>query len=277
VPPPVQFGRKDHHLPRGYLRGFIDPAREHLAKPFWKYDLAAREWSMESPGSAGWAPGFYDYADTESAETLEHPDQTFARFEREFPLVREHLLKRRYKNWVKQHKGFLLSFMQMMRARSPLFIEQQTAQNRELRGATVTSVGPGNTVTVDSLELRPPPERFIRNRTITQMREEINKGADWMWEFNWCLRWTNDVTNPFVTADQPVVVQGAIPGAEAGLRRHDTLIFFPICWKACLVGSRDRFDVGTAEAEPGFPSQVRELFFRPSTGFVISPCKIDLD
>ncbi len=151
-----QRGRKDHYVPRGYLRGFIDRARENLSKPFWKYDLATKIWSMESPGSVGWDRGFYDYAETDA--DLVHPDDTFDRFERKFSLVRDHMLRRNFKGWVKQHKSFFLGYMQMIRARSRMFIEQQTEQNRAARGATITGVGPGNVITVDSLELRPLPE-----------------------------------------------------------------------------------------------------------------------
>jgi len=38
----------------------------------------------------------------------------------------------------------------------------------------------------------------------------------------------------------------AIQTLNGGIRKHDTLIFFPICWQACF-GSRDRFDEGTSE------------------------------
>ncbi len=264
-----QRGRKDHYVPRGYLRGFIDPARENLAKPFWKYDLETKSWSMESPGSVGWERGFYDYA--EAHPDLVHPDETFNKFERDFSSVRDHMLRRKFKGWVKQHKSFFLSYVQMMRARSPMFIEQQTAQNRNARGVTVTAVGPGNVISVDSLELRPPTETFVRNRTLTQMREEVEKGPDWMEEFNWCLRYTRSVEDPFVTGDQPLVVEGFVQDLAQAIRQHDTLIYFPICWQACLVGSRDRFHEGTDEATPDFLRHVRGMFVRSSKGYVISP------
>ena len=92
-----QRGRKDHYIPRGYLKCFIDSARENLAKPFWKFDLETKQWSMESPGSVGWERGFYDYADANTE--LEHPDETFDKLEREFSLGREYLLQRRFKGW----------------------------------------------------------------------------------------------------------------------------------------------------------------------------------
>lgn len=270
-----QRGRKDHYIPRGYLKGFIDSSRENLAKPFWKFDLETKQWSMESTGSVGWERGFYDYADANTE--LEHPDETFDKFEREFSLVREHLLQGRFKGWVKQHKTFLLGYAQMMRARSPLFIEKQTEHNRSLQGATVTSVGPGNQVTVDSLELRPFPENVVRNAVIGQMRQEINKGPDWMGNFNWCLRYTNSIVDPFVTGQQPVVLEGPAPNSTEAMTHPDTLIWFPICWQACLIGSLRRFDEGTLEASPSLLAHARGLFKRPDTGYVVSPHNLSDD
>jgi hypothetical protein len=113
-------------------------ARAELDKPLWHYDLASGQWAEKSEAEVGWERGFYDYFDVTT--DLEHPDVTFARYEREFPPVRDHMLQRNFKGWVKQHKPFLLGYMNMMRARSPLFTEQQTAQNRTLRGATITAV-----------------------------------------------------------------------------------------------------------------------------------------
>jgi hypothetical protein len=272
MPRSQQRGRKDHYIPQGYLRGFIDPARESLDKPLWHFALESGEWSEKSPSEVGWERGFYDYA---TNTELEHPDVTFGKFEREFPLVREHMLQRNFKGWVKQHKGFLLGYMQMMRARSPLFIQQQTEHNRSLRGATVTAVGPGNQVTLDSLEMRPFPERVVRNGVISQMRQEINKGPDWMWDFNWCLRYTKSSVDPFVTGSQPVVIEGPAPNHVEALKHPDTLIWFPLCWRACLIGSPRRFDEGTLEAHPSLMAHARGLFKRPSMGYVISPRNFD--
>jgi len=100
-----QRGRKDHYIPRGYLRGFIDPARENLSKPFWKLDLATKEWTMESPGSVGWKHGFYDYA--ESHPDLENPEKTFKRFEDDYPSHRDHILRRNYKGVGKAAQSIL--------------------------------------------------------------------------------------------------------------------------------------------------------------------------
>lgn len=268
-----QRGRKDHYVPQGYLRGFIDPARADLDKPLWHYDLESGIWAEKSEKEVGWERGFYDYADANVDQ--EHPDLTFAMFEREFPLVRDQMLHRNFKGWVKQHRHFLLCYMQMMRARSPMFIQQQTDQNRSLRGATVTSVGPGNQVPVDSLELRPFPENIVRNATIGQMRQEIHKGPDWMWDFHWCLRYTRSVTDPFVTGPQPLVLEGPAPNIVEAMKHPDTLIWFPLCWQACLVGSLRRFDEGTNEADPWLTNHIREVFLRPDTGYIISPSKFE--
>jgi hypothetical protein len=271
--------RKDHYLPRGYLRGFIDPANKDLAKPLWHFDIETATWTTESPGSVGWERGMYDYA--HGTTELEHPDGTFERFEREFPQVREHMLKRHFKGWVKQHKSFLLEYAQMMRARSPLFLQQQTAQNENMRVVKVTTVGPGNQVGIDTMVPYPPPAQFIRNRTITAMREEIQKGVDWMENFNWCLRYTRSVADPFVTGTQPIVVEGRYPGTEdapllqEAMTDRNTVIWFPLCWQACLIGAVDRFDEGTAEAPSSLLNHVRGMFRRPSNGYVISPCRID--
>ena len=270
----VNRGRKDHYVPQGYLRGFIDPARSSLPKPLWHFDVETGVWTEKSTSEVGWERGFYDYADVQTEQV--HPDLVFAKYEREFPLVRDHILRRRYKGWVKQHRGFLLAYMQMMRARSPLFIEHQTQQNRNLRGATVTSVGPGNRITVDSLELRPFPENVVRNGVINQMQQEIRKGPDWMWDFNWCLRYTNDPSHPFVTGPQPLVIEGPAPNTADALRHPETTVWFPLCWQACLIGSLRRFDEGTYEAHPTLLHHARKMFARIPTGYVISPSKIDL-
>lgn len=268
-----QTGRKDHYVPRGYLKGFIDPARAHLAKPLWKLDLETRIWSRESPGSVGYERGFYDYMDTPPNQ---HPDNSFKDFEDEFPSVLEHMIKRRFKGWVKQHKAFLLGYMQMMRARSPLFIQQQTAQNRNVRGATVTAVE-GNKITVDSLELRPMPEHFVRNRTITQIIEEIKKGPDWMWDFNWCLRYTNSISDAFITGSHPLVLEGPAPTLDEAMKDDGTFLWFPLCWQACLIGNRQRFNEGTDAAHPTIINHVREVYLRPMNKYMISPTQIDIE
>jgi len=144
--------RKDHWLPQGYLRGFIGPSRASRFRPLWCFLKPSQEWEEKSPSEIAFGEGFYDYAEGTDYSTATHPDSAFARLEREFPLRREEMSINRFVNWD-QHKDFLLEFMQMMRARSPLAMRQQETEARKLRGATVTKVHPdGRTLTVDSLE-----------------------------------------------------------------------------------------------------------------------------
>jgi hypothetical protein len=220
----------------------------------------------------GWEKGLYDYA--KGGANLEHPDVTFARFEREYPLVRQRMLEKRFKRWVKQ-RSFLLGFMQMMRARSPLFIRQQTAENGALRGAKVIAVE-GNKVTLDSLEMRPLPEHVVRNAAISKMQHEIARGPDWLWDFNWCLRYTYDSSLCFVTSEQPLAITGPAPDLVTALQHPDTLLYFPVCWQVCLVGSIRRFDVGTEAAQPDFLRHVRSLYVNHSIDFVVAAQPFDL-
>jgi hypothetical protein len=66
-----------------------------------------------------------------------------------------------------------------------------------------------------------------------------------MGTFNWCLRYTNSIVDSFVTGQQPVVLEGPAPNSTEAMTHPDTLIWFPICWQACLIGSLRRFDEGT--------------------------------
>jgi hypothetical protein len=64
--------RRDHYLPQGYLRSFIDPARAHLPKPLWCFHLGTNKWKERSAKQIGYIDGFYDYAIENTV--AEHPD-----------------------------------------------------------------------------------------------------------------------------------------------------------------------------------------------------------
>jgi hypothetical protein len=85
--PQKKTERRDHYIPQCCWRGFIDPARRDRYRLLWHFDIGAKTWTEKSTRQVGYAEGFYDYA-TESPE-LVHPDKTFARLERDFPIVRE--------------------------------------------------------------------------------------------------------------------------------------------------------------------------------------------
>ena len=166
--------------------------------------------------------------------------------------------------------------MRMLRARSPLFFEQKQEEGKALQTWTVKEVHPDGKVTLDSMEPKPPSDVFIKNRTIHHMREEIKKGADWLWNFNWALRYTDSVDKPFVITEAPLIAVGDRPGTvEQMLEDPETLLFFPICWQACLFGSRRPFDKKTDK----FGEQEMQTFHKNyrsfADKFVLSPTKLD--
>ena len=181
--------------------------------------------------------------------------------------------QRRFKGWAKQHKSFLLGYMQMMRALSAVYSVTDRPLSKPT-GATIVGVGSGNQVKLDSLKLRPLPDNVVRNSVIAKMGQEIQKGSDWMWDFNWCLRYATSPTNSFITGPQPVVTEGPAPDLESAMKHPDTLIWFPISWQACLIGSLRRFDEGTNKADDWILAHERGLFRRPSTGYLVSPERV---
>lgn len=232
---------------------------------------------MKSTKQIAHGEGFYDYAgDSPELENLESADDSFLDLENEFPRVREKLIVDCFRNW-KRHRRFLFKFMQMLRARSPLFFEQKQAEGKALKTWTVKEAHPdGKTITLDSMEPKPPSDAFIKNRTILHMREEIKKGADWLWGFHWSLRLCDSVDTPFVMSEAPFLAVGDRPGEiDQMLRDPETLLFFPICWRACLFGSRRRFDKETDNFGPEDMRTFRKKYRHFAKVFLLSPTKLD--
>jgi hypothetical protein len=272
----IKKGRRDHYLPQGYLRGFIDPARQEEDQPLWLLDVRYNKWSSKSPKQVAHGEGFYDYAgDNPELENLETADETFSELENGFPGVRDRLIADRFRHW-KHHRKFLFRFMRMLRARSPLFFEQNQEEGKALQTWTVKEVHPDGKVTLDSIEPKPPSDEFIKNRTIHHMREEIKKGADWLWNFDWVLRYTDSVDRPFVTTEAPLIAVGERPGTvEQMLEDPETLLFFPICWQACLFGSRRSFNKKTEKFGEQDMQTFRKNYRSFAQKFVLSPTKLD--
>jgi len=271
-------GRKDHWLPQGYLRGFIAPSRENENQPLSCFDRREQKWRSVSPREVAFGVGFYDYAIGTDYSAATHPDSAFARLEREFPQRRELMAASNFETWG-EHKDFLLEFMQMMRARSPLAMEQQRAEARKIRASTVTSVSPDRrSVTVDSLELRPLPEHGVRNFTISRVLQDVRNGISWAGRLDWCLRYTDDENAPFCTTDQAIFVEGPVAGvstvADIGmdlLFHPETVVFFPLCWRACIFGSPRKFDVSYDRAHPTQLASLRDTQKQRANRFVIAP------
>jgi hypothetical protein len=263
--------RRDHYLPQAYLRGFIDPARSHLQKPLWCFHPQTNQWRERSPKQIGYIDGFYDYAiDNTSAE---HPDITFKKLENDFPAVRSRIIKD-FRVWT-DHKKFLLSYMQMIRARSPLFFDEWREQAKSIRVAKIVEVGAdGRSLRVDSLQGRPLTGPETKNWTIAKMREEISKGPDWMAEFHWALRYAESASNPFIAAEQPLLFEGRTADRASALKDPETLIYFPICWQACLFGSLRIFDIETGLFDPTDMERARRAYIQTGRRFLISPSKL---
>jgi hypothetical protein len=265
--------RKDHYIPRSFLRGFIDPSRWSLQQPLWYLDVPNNVWSERSPGEVGYRYGFYDYATAESS--LETADAAFAMFEGRYPRIRRSLIENNFENWT-EHLEFLFKYAQMMRARSLLFFERQRAEWSKARGWIVEEVLPdGKSVRVKSMTPEPLPETFIRNRMIVEMREEIKKGAAWLKDFNWCLRYCDSPSAPFVISEIPFVCRGRKSDLAETLQDAETLLFFPLCWQACLIGSRQFFDKETDRFGNEDMHTVQKMYRESASLFVLSPTKLD--
>ncbi len=266
--------RRDHWLPQGYLRGFIGPSRAARFRPLWCFFTHSKNWKERSPSEIAYGDGFYDYAEGTDYSTATHPDSAFARLEREFPIRREQMSAEHFATW-EQHKDFLLEFMQMVRARSPLAMQQQEAEARNLRGATITKVHPdGRTLTLDSLELRPLPQHAIRNITISKMLEQVKAGASWMGQLDWCLRYTDNENDPYSTTDQALFLIGTVKDPQITmefLHHPDTVLIFPLCWQACLFGTTRKFDKSYDRADPRQLQSLRTDQKRFANRFVLSP------
>lgn len=225
-----------------------------------------------SPAEIAHGKGFYDYAHGTEYSVENHPDSTFARLEREFPMRREEMIAGRFENW-EGHKDFLLEFMQMIRARSPLAMKQQEVEVRTTEVATVLRVDhQAKTMTVGPV--RRPAEHEVRNLTIAKMLEQVRAGASWMSDFDWCLQFTEDEKDPFGTTDQALFVTGSLKDqlVTMELLSHPaTLLIFPLCWRACLFGGKGRFDKSYDRADARDLKKLRDDQKQNAGRFVIAP------
>lgn len=279
MPSNALTGNKDHWLPQGYMKGFIGPSRANEPKPLFCFEKETQQWKPVSTKEIGKGKGFYDYANGTDYSTVTHPDSVFARLEREFPLKRNQMARDNFASWH-QHKDFLIEFMHMLRARSPMAMKQQRASALSRRGARTTRIVPHPTnpkltgVVMDTVTPYQMPESVVRNMTIAEMLADVQSNALWPKNMDWCLRYTDDETNPYCSTDQPVIVQGtlAVQGVTPEVLSHpDTLVILPLCWQACLFGSAFKFDVSYDRANPEQPLSIRNEQKTRCDRFVISP------
>lgn len=173
----------------------------------------------------------------------------------------------------------------MLRARSELFRAEVLQQANAATFLRVEEVpegagGLGEARTrLGYSEFRPQgPERdaLFKNLSITKMREEIEKGEGEFAERHWCLCVTRDMAHPVITADNAVVLVGfGIASREEAVSHPDTLLVFPLCWQACLVGRIAPFE---REMQEITPSSVRDLYAKylndTDSRFAYSPTRV---
>jgi hypothetical protein len=265
--------RRDHYLPQSYLRGFIDPARTNHQRPLWHFDVPNTIWSERSLREIGYRQGFYDLATTESGG--ESADRTFAELERNYPAVRQSLISGNFENWL-VHRDFLLRYAQMIRARGLLFFDQKYAEGKNLRAWVIEAISPDRkSVKVRSMTPEPLPDNFIKNRTLVEMRGEIQKGAAWLNDFNWALRYCTSAADPFVISEIPFMASGPCASAEDAMRHPETLLFFPLCWQACLIGSRQFFHEQIGVFLQDDMRKARTMYREKAGLFILSPRQLD--
>jgi hypothetical protein len=214
----------------------------------------------------------YDFAN--DAITAEHADVTFKRMENEFPLIREALIQREFAGW-QDHIDFLLTYMQMIRVRSPLFFVEQGQELADATVATITSVDHSeNKITYDNVRKLTIDE--THDFALTKMREEYYRGVAWMANFHWQVRTTFDPGNPVVTSEQPLFVKGIKTQSERAmtmdiLTDEGSEVWFPLCWQAAIVGRVHSFETNIVPFTQTTLSGMRHIVAEMSPQFVVSP------
>lgn len=107
------------------------------------------------------------------------------------------------------------------------------------------------------------------------MRAEMQKGADWMSDFNWALRYCDSPATPFVISETPLISQGKKSDFANAIRDQETLLFFPLCWQACLIGSRQSFEIETDRFGDEDMRTFRKECRETAKLFLVSPRQLD--
>jgi hypothetical protein len=177
-----QRNRLDHILPQGYLEGFTNPRH---AGNLSVYDCKRGMWFDSGTRGVSADRGFYDYP--EGTNPPQTADTVFRKLESKFPGLRRQLVANGFSGW-ERHLDFLLTFAQMLRARSRLFREHVIAvgQNTTMgRIDKITPVPSKNRPGELDTEIKFTPigkgaerDRALRNKSIMDMCAEIAKGPD---------------------------------------------------------------------------------------------------
>jgi hypothetical protein len=268
----------DHILPQGYLEGFTNPRH---AGNLSVYNCKRQVWFDSGTRGVAADRGFYDFP--EGTDPPHSADRTFKKLEEGFPELRRQLVADGFSGW-ERNMDFLLTFAQMLRARSRLFREHVIAAGQNLtmgRIDKVTSVPSKSRPGEFDSEIKYSPigkgverDKALRNKSIMDMCAEIAKGPDWMGKLNWSLRTASDPADPVITADDAIIVVGQVPALQMAFYDHRTSVLFPICWQACLVGSHSKFRNLTEAFETENLRNMRSLYMKPEQRFAYSPVRL---
>lgn len=153
----------------------------------------------------------------------------------------------------------------MLRARTLLFREQElrTFERSLLLRLKEPVAGQPNT-----FEYEPVPaehrQELHRTMAITNMREQIANGPSrLLHDFSWLLRFTDGVLSPVITCDNPIF---GGPDRDA--------IFFPLCWQACLIGTRRGYDPPTDAFDQPTLARIRSHYLKANCRFAYSPKRL---
>jgi hypothetical protein len=75
-------------------------------------------------------------------------------------------------------------------------------------------------------------------------------------------------------SEVPFICRGHHAKLADALRDAETLLFFPLCWRACLIGSRQYFDIETDRFGYEDMRTIRTIYRESAKLFVISPTKL---
>jgi hypothetical protein len=268
--------RDDHYVPQGYLKGFIDPARDKNDRPLWCLNKRRNRWERKSAKQICYVIGMYDFSN--DAIDAVHADVTFKSMEDGFPAVRNRMREGNFSNW-RDEFPFLLSYMEMIRVRSPLyFVEQSQAVADSFLGRVVSVDESARKITYD--DSLPLTEDEVHDHTLIKMQEEFRKGTPWMQDFHWQIRTTFNPRNPVITSESPLLVKIDQPGfygpmTDEVLRNPTTEVYFPLCWEACLVGRLVPFEADVSSFEQTNLNELRHMMAEKAPEFIVAPQVVD--
>jgi hypothetical protein len=122
----------------------------------------------------------------------------------------------------------------------------------------------------------PLPASFIKNWTITQMQEEIRKGSAWLNDFHWVLRYSEYPSAPFIVSEAPFMVSGEEADLAEAIQGATSLLFFPLCWQATLIGSRSRITPETGPFGDADMLRYRKMYEGSAKIFLVSPRQLQI-